>query len=237
MKSKSLFTLFFFSFAFLCLSARAQDFLVKGVVFEKGANIRIALAEITNKRTKLGVGSNDLGLFEIKASVGDTLLITKRSMSDQEVVVRSAQNLIIYLIRESNQLEDVTIKGQTKKQDLEDIKRDFKNNGSFYQGKPPLLSYIFSPLTAVYELFGKTPRNARRFGRYADNELKQSQIDLYFNTTIIQNNTNLKGKDLEKYMLDYRPEFNKAQYWNSYDYIKYIKESSKQYTDTLGTGK
>ena len=53
---------------------------------------------------------------------------------------------------------------------------------------------------------------------------------------MIANNTNLKGKELEKYMLDYRPEFEKAQYWNSYDYIKYIKESSKKFTDTLGKG-
>jgi len=215
----------------------AQDFIVKGVVFEKGTNIRVALAEITNKRTKLGVGSNDLGFFQIKASIGDTLLITKRNLNDQQIIVHGTQDILIYLVRASTTLDEVTIRGNTKKQDLEDIKRDFKRNGSFYQGKPPLLSYVFTPLTAIYELFGKAPRNARRFGRYADNELKQSQIDQYFNATIIQNNTNLEGKNLERYMLDCRPEFDKAQYWNSYDYIKYIKESSKKFTDTLGKGK
>ncbi|WP_133261191.1 hypothetical protein [Pedobacter changchengzhani] len=217
--------------------AKGQDFLVKGVVFEKGTNIRIALAEIVNKRTQLGIGSNDLGIFEIKANIGDTLYIRKRDMLEQQIIVQGDKSIIIYLVRAVNQLEDVTIKGQSKKQDLEDIKQEFRNKGVYKDGKSSVLSSIFHPLNAIYNLFGSEPKNARRFSRYADNEIKQSQIDVYFNSTIISNNSNLTGQNLEKFMLDYRPEFDKVQYWNSYDYIKYIKESSKKFTDTLGKGK
>lgn len=134
-------------------------------------------------------------------------------------------------------LDEVNIIGNTKKQDLEDIKRDFRNKGVYNGGKSSVLSSIFSPLNALYNLVGKDPKNARRFGRYADNEIKQSQIDVYFNQSIIKNNTELRGDTLENYMLNFRPDFEKAQYWNNYDYIKYIKESSKKYTDTLGKGK
>ncbi|MCZ4242828.1 hypothetical protein [Pedobacter punctiformis] len=225
---------------FICASAlnlKAQDLLVKGVIFEKGTNIRVALSEITNKRTKLGVGSNDLGFFQIKANIGDTLLITKRNLNDQQIIVHGPQDIIVYLVRGSTMLDEVTVKGNTKKQDLDEIKREFRNKGVYNGGKSSFLSAIFQPLNGLYNLFGRDPKNARRFGRYADNEIKQSQIDQYFNTTIIQNNTNLKGQDLENYMLNYRPTFEKAQYWNSYDYIKYIKESSKKFTDTLGKDK
>lgn len=218
-------------------SLKAQDFVVKGVVFEKGANIRVALAEITNLRTKLGVGSNDLGFFQLKAKVGDTLLITKRNLTDQRVIIKGTQDILIYLVRESTMLNEVTIVGNTKKQDLAEIKREFQNKGVYKGGKTPLLSVLSNPLNALYNLFGKDPKNARRFGRYADNEIKQSQIDIYFNQSIIKNNTELRGDTLERYMLDCRPAFDKAQYWNSYDYIKYIKESSKKFTDTLGKGK
>ena len=218
-------------------SLKAQDFVVKGVVFEKGANIRVALAEITNLRTKLGVGSNDLGFFQLKAKVGDTLLITKRNLTDQRVIIKGTQDILIYLVRESTMLNEVTIVGNTKKQDLAEIKREFQNKGVYKGGKTPLLSVLSNPLNALYNLFGKDPKNARRFGRYADNEIKQSQIDVYFNQSIIKNNTELRGDTLERYMLDCRPAFDKAQYWNSYDYIKYIKESSKKFTDTLGKGK
>lgn len=223
---------------FCCaLTLKAQEQLIKGVVIEKGTKIRVALAEITNKRTGLGVGSNDLGLFQIKAAVGDTLLITKRDLTDQQIVIHGPQDIIIYLVRASTMLDEITIRGNTKKQDLDEIKREFKNKGVYNGGKSSLLSSIFNPLNGLYNLIGKDPKNARRFGRYADNEIKQSQIDQYFNTTIIKNNTTLTGQDLENYMLNYRPSFDKAQHWNRYDYIKYIKESSKKYLDTLGKDK
>ncbi|WP_412466402.1 hypothetical protein [Pedobacter sp. KLB.chiD] len=232
---KFAFTLFVFTV--ISFLAKAQDFIVKGVVIEKGSNVRIALSEITNLRTGIGVGSNDIGMFQLKARIGDTLLVTKRDLIDQRVAVGSEKDLVIYLVRGSTTLADVTIRGNTKQQDLNEIKREFKNKGVYNGGKTTLLSAIFSPLNALYNLFGTDPKNARRFSRYADNEIKQSQIDVYFNQSMIKNNTELRGDTLERYMLNCRPEFDKAQYWNSYDYIKYIKESSKKFIDTLGKGK
>ena len=105
------------------LLAKAQDFIVKGVVIEKGSNIRIALSEITNLRTGIGVGSNDIGMFQLKAKVGDTLLVIKRNLIDQRVVVKSQEDIIVYLVRASTTLDDVTVYGNTKQQDLAEIKR------------------------------------------------------------------------------------------------------------------
>ncbi|MGA9648161.1 hypothetical protein [Pedobacter sp.] len=237
MKARYLFLLLLFPLTCLYYSAKAQDFIVKGVVFEKGANVRIAIANITNVRNGIGVTSNDLGMFQIRASVGDTLLIDKANMNDQRIVITGHQDILIYLVRSTTMLNEVTVIGNTKKADLAEIKKEFQNKGVYNGGKSSFLSAIFNPLNGLYNLVGRDPKNARRFGRYADNEIKQSQIDVYFNPTIIKNNTELRGDTLEKYMVDYRPEFQKAQYWNSYDYIKYIKESSKKFTDTLGKGK
>lgn len=211
----------------------AQDFILGGVVFEKGTSNRIAGAEIANKRSGFKVGSNDLGMFQIRARAGDTLLVMKRDFSDAEVVVSGSKDVLVYLER-GRMLKQVDISGQTKKQELQELKRDYRNKGSFYQGKPPFLAFLFKPLTAVYELIGKTPKNARRFGRYYETELQQSQIDGFFNEYLIQNNTDLKGQDLEKFMLDYRPEYEKAKNWTQYDAIKHIRDSYKKYTDTLG---
>ena len=237
MKARYLFLLLLLPIICLCYSANAQDFIVKGVVLEKGANVRVAIANITNIRNRIGVTSNDLGMFQIRASVGDTLLIDKANMNDQRIVITNHQDILIYLVRGTTMLNEVTVIGNTKKSDLAEIKKEFQNKGVYNGGKSSFLSAIFNPLNGLYNLVGRDPKNARRFGRYADNEIKQSQIDVYFNPTIIKNNTELRGDTLEKYMVDYRPEFQKAQYWNSYDYIKYIKESSKKFTDTLGKGK
>lgn len=213
----------------------AQEFKVKGVIFENDSKIRLALAVINNKRNLYSVGSNDLGLFEIKAMIGDTLLITKRGFNDLQVVVSSTKDLILHLKR-AEMLREIVVQGQGKKQALEAIEKDFKAKGSFYAGKPPigLLSpFGGSPLTFFYELFGKTPREARRFRKYHQTELKETHTDTFFNKTIVHQNTGLEGKELDNFMLNYRPDYEKTKNWTVYDGLKWIKDSYKKYTATL----
>ena len=205
---------------------------IGGVVKDKEDGSRIVDARITNQRNGVSTMSSSLGLFRIMALPGDTLLVTKRDYSDFTAVVPDGKDMIILLGRERT-LKEVSIVGQSKKTDLNEIKRDFKRKGSFFQGKPPLLAFIFSPLTAVYELFGRTPKNARRFGKYYENELQQTLIDGFFNESIVQKNTGLEGEELEKFMMDYRPSYEKAKNWAEYDAIKHIKTSYKRFTDTL----
>jgi hypothetical protein len=210
-----------------------QNFQLSGVVKASGSNNRIALAEITNKRTGYTVGSNDLGIFQIKASVGDTLVFIKRDFADKQMAVLSNRDMVVYLNMSGTTLDQVDIRGQSKKAELNEIKKQFRDQGSFYAGKPPLLSYIFTPLTALYELFGSTPKKARRFNKYYATEMQQTEIDGFFNESLIQKNTELSGKELENFMLNYRPDYSKSRNWTEYDAVKYIRDSYKQYTDTL----
>jgi len=233
MRSSTLKKTFIFTlFAAYSTIASAQEFQLSGVIMESGSTIRVALAEITNKRTGFVVGSNDLGLFQIKASLGDTLVIVKRSFSDKQMVVLSNKAMIVYLNMGGTTLDQVNIKGQSKKMEMDAVKKDFRDQGVFYGGKPPVLSYIFTPLTALYELFGSAPKNARRFGKYYNTEMKQTQIDGFFNESLIQKNTELKGQELENFMLNYRPDYEQSKNWTEYDAVKYIRDTYKKYTDT-----
>lgn len=218
-------------FVLIRLSGYAQELRITGVVFDQESKLRLALVEISNKRNKYTVGSNDLGIFTLSARVGDTLLVIKRGFNDQEVVVKSEADLLIYLNRGIN-LKTVEVKGRRKQQVLDDIKRDFKNKGSFHAGKPPFLSFLFTPITAIYELVGRTPRNARRFSRYYTTEIQQTQIDQFFNKSIINTHTGLEGKELDDFMINYRPSYEQAKHWNSYDGLKWIKDSYRKYADT-----
>ena len=173
-----------------------------------------------------------MGFFSIKANIGDTLLISKRNFNDLQVVVKTEKDLLLYLNRGST-LNEVVITGQSKKQALDEVRKDYKAKGSFYGGKPPVLSFLFSPLTAFYELLGKTPKQARRFGRMYQTEMQNSEVDQLFNKTTINQQTGLEGKELEKFMVDYRPDYEQAKNWNTYDAIKWINESYKKYSDTL----
>lgn len=230
------FRLLFLGILFLVSISSAyaqQEFMQNGALLENGSKIRIALAEITNLRNGYSVGSNDMGLFSIKSAIGDTLVITKRGFNDIRVVVSSTKDILLQMNRGGTMLSEVVINGQGKKQAMDDIKRDFKNKGSFYGGKPPLLSYVLSPLTAIYELFGRTPKNARRFNKMYVSELQDSHVDQLFNKVTINKETGLTGKELEDFMVNYRPDYEKAKNWTYYDSTKWIKDSFKKYTDTL----
>jgi hypothetical protein len=226
--------IFLLVFAFVTDAFAQQQGVISGAVIERGTSNRITTAQIFNKRTNAVVSCNNLGLFEVGGVLGDTLVVFNPEFTDQQFVVTKTTKLIVYMVKESTQLKEVNIRGQSKKQDMLEIKRDFRNKGTFYAGKPPILSYVFTPLTAVYELFGRTPKNARRFGRYYNTELQQTDIDSFFNERLIKSNTPLTdGKDLENFMLNYRPDYAQAKNWAEYDAIKYIKEAYKKYADTL----
>jgi hypothetical protein len=209
-----------------------ETFILRGVVKDQQNQSRVPGAQIMNQRTQKSVSADGLGLFQIQAAVGDTLLIMKSGFTDFTAAVNTSKTDMVINLSRNRMLEEVRIVGQSKKGEMDDVKRDFKRNGSFYQGKPPALSFLFTPLTAVYELLGKTPKNARRFNRYYTNEVEESHVDGLFNESLIQSNTTLRGKDLEQYMFYYRPTYERAKQWTMYDAIKYIKESSKQYLES-----
>src|ERR1700742_4166926 len=96
----------------------AQQLLnIKGILFKKSSSDRISQAVITDMKSQVAMMSDELGGFTIKASAGDTLLITKNSYTPQKVVVANSNDIVIYM-QPVIQLGEVTIKGQTTKQEL-----------------------------------------------------------------------------------------------------------------------
>src|SRR5690606_19405184 len=127
MKRRQLYHILFSTFLlFQTADSYAQEeFQLKGVVMENGSNNRIALSEITNKRNKFVVGSNDLGIFQIRAAIGDTLVVVKRDYGDREVVVVSKDDIVLRLNRTT--LNTVNIYGQNRKAELDDMKQEYRN--------------------------------------------------------------------------------------------------------------
>lgn len=172
--------------------------------------------------------SDELGGFSIKATLGDTLLITKDDYTSQKRFVINADDLAVYL-QPVIQLNQVTIKDQTKKQELNEVMRQYRSQGTFYNGKPPALSFINSPLTGLYELFGKTPNNARRFAAFTKNELEYSEVRRRYTKELVKSVTKQSDDDAQKFMEIYTPSFEDLKEWNDYQLIMYIKKSFDYY--------
>lgn len=223
MKLNSL-LLFFFLLAFVSIAAAQEKMLIKGLIFETASTKRIENVNISIKGTQLFTTSDEWGNFEIAVKLGDTLLFGKNNFEDQQRAITTKQNLIIYL-KKAIALEEVVVKGQTKAAQQKEILDGYRSKGVFYNGNPPILMYVFSPLTALHELLGTDANNAKKFGSYIQRENAQSVVDRHFNKDVIHKAIEIPEKDLVEFMYLYRPKPKDVTYWNYYDDMNYVKKS------------
>ncbi|MDP9080429.1 MAG: hypothetical protein M3O71_23650 [Bacteroidota bacterium] len=212
------------------LRANAQEtFMVRGVISRSVSVVRIAQVQITNLRSRDMGMSDQLGWFSINAAVGDTLLFSKLNFTDQRVVITAKGDIPVYM-QPVILLDQVTIKGQTKKQELNEVMGDYRKQGIYYNGKPPVLSFLSSPLTGLYELFGKGPGQARRFAAYSKEELKYAEVRRRYNLAMVMRVTNTTDTALAKEFMDYyTPSYEDLKEWNDYELVKQVKKSFDYY--------
>lgn len=211
-------------------SVEAQQKSVQGLIMERSGASRVAGVYILNKITGISTFSNELGLFKIAASLGDTIRLSKTGYSDLILPLLELSDKVL-MLQPVIMLSEVKVQAQSKKQELDQVRDQYRKKGSFYAGKPPLLSYFFRPLTALYELIGKTPGQARRFNIYYTKELQESEIDRRFNAYVINNITGLEGVDLKNFVILYRPDYQTIAKFDEYALINYLKKSLQMFND------
>lgn len=201
-----------------------QEGSVRGLVMDKAGMSKIPNVYILNRTTQKFTETDSYGTFRIAASKGDTLIFSKPGFTDLIQILPNLSDLVLRM-QPIIKLAEVKVVGETKKQELDEIKRQYRKNGSYYAGKPPILAFIFQPLTAIYELVGKTPSQARRFNAYYTRELQESEVDRRFNATAIRNITGLDSLDLKNFMVMFRPDYSSLSTWDEYALINYVKKS------------
>jgi len=172
--------------------------------------------------------SDDLGWFSIKAAIGDTLLFKKNGYADQKVAITNANDIPIYM-QPVIALAEVRVQGQTTKQELADVMSQYRSQGTFYDGKPPILSFLSSPLTGIYELFGKTPNEAKRFVKYSKEELEYAEVRRRYTITLVKRVTKTSDSTAKKFMEYYTPSYEDLKEWNDYELIKRIEKAYDYY--------
>lgn len=218
--------------ACLCLPAalRAQESgTVRGLVVEANDGARVSQANITNLRTRQLAQSSPTGEFQLAVTVGDSLAISKVGYRTVVTEIKTMGDILINFHRDAIQIETVTVERMSKEAELEDAMGGYRKQGVYYEGKPRALQLVTNPITSLYELFGRTPQNARRFRNHINWELGEMEVDRLFNQTRVQELTGLQGQDLVNFMRWYRPSYEKAAHWGEYDVMHYIQTSFKQF--------
>ncbi|QQL48863.1 hypothetical protein [Mucilaginibacter ginkgonis] len=201
---------------------------VRGIIFKKGMLEKIAEAQVTNLNTGVISKSNFYGEFITQAAIGDSIIIEKTGYTPFKQTITSYSPLYITLSPPIT-LNQVNITGQTKKQELNDVVNTYRSKGLYYDGKPSVLGAIFSPLTAMHELFGSDAKNERRFMKYAKREQEDAEVMRRYTPQLVSKTTGLEGVELQHFMENYTPEHDDIVKWNDYQIIVYIKNSYETY--------
>jgi hypothetical protein len=221
----------FFCYCFTIKATAQQLYTIKGTVYKKSSPDRVAQVIVKNLHTNTIMMSDDLGGFHIEGSTGDTVLFKKTDYAAQYMVIANANDVNIYL-QPIIMLNQVTIKDQSKKEELNDVLKQYKTVGGYYTLSPSAWSMINSPLTGFYELFSPSVNRARKFTAYSKEELEHQQIAKRYNKGIITKVTGVTDdKELQGFMDAFSPAYEDVKLWSDYDLINYIKKSYAYYKD------
>jgi hypothetical protein len=128
-------------------------------------------------------------------------------------------------------LNEVTIKETSRQQELSDALDNYKKKGQYYSLNPSVGSVITSPISGLYELFGKGPAQARKFQKYSKEEMERIEISKRYNKPLVKKVTQISDEDLENFMKAFTPNVEDIRIWSDYDIVNYIKKSYAYFLD------
>lgn len=200
---------------------------ISGLVLERGTNnSRIADVNVTNLRTNQQTRTSSMGVFTIEVSLGDSLSFSKTGYGPVKTVIHVFEDIILDM-QPGLEIETVVVTRSTRESELRDALGDYRRKGVHNGGHNTVGTYLGSPATALYNLFGREPRNARRFEKYMNQEMDALKVDRIFNKKIVSEITGLEGDELQAFMEVYRPTLSVAENWGQYDLMLYITNSFK----------
>ena len=219
----------------LCLgcafSLHAQEAgSISGLVLEKGTSTRISDVNVNNLKNGQSARTNAYGVFTIFAAVGDTLSVNKVGYGPVKTVVRTLEDILVDL-QSGLTIETVVVTRTSKEAELRGYLDEYRKKGVYNNGQNKFGTYLASPATALYNLFGQEAKNAKRFEKYMHQEVEATKVDRIFNKTLVTQLTKLEGEELQSFMDLYRPSYSTAQYWGQYDIMSYITRSFKSWDE------
>lgn len=210
---------------------KAQEkFNLSGIILDKGNGSRLADVNILNLNSYQRAVTNSYGVFYMEATIGDSLSISKIGYGPLKTVVFTKEDVLLEM-QAGLEIETVVVSRKTRQQEMEDILRDYEKKGIYNGGKNKVGTYLNSPATALYNLFGREAKNMKRFEKFMDREVEEISIDRVFTKTIVSETTGLEGQALQDFMELYRPSAASVANWQHYDLLAYITTSFKKWND------
>ena len=204
--------------------------VLSGLILEKGTGTRIADVNIVNLRTRAHTRTNVYGVFYIEVGVGDSLSVSKIGYGPLKTVIFTMEDILLEM-QPGLEIETVVVARRSRQQEMSDIMKDYEKKGIYNGGKNSVGTYLNSPATALYNLFGREAKNMKRFEKFMDRELEEMAVDRVFSKTVVGEATGLEGMDLQNFMDLYRPSHHQVINWSHYDLLDYVTRSLKAWDE------
>lgn len=212
---------------FLASITYAQQAQVEGIVFDRNTKQRIGKVLLENPRSKVREFNNTRGEFHITALPGDTLIASSRGYYTDTLVVTNNSIVLFHLLRESIYIDEVTVIGKRSaeeqfKQAQRDYEKAFRlsDPGDLFSVGP---NGVGLSINAIYSLFSKEAKNAKRLKKLLENDYRENKIDDRFSVELVSKTTGLSGEELQRFMRIFRPSYYLVQSSNDYQLATYIR--------------
>jgi hypothetical protein len=201
---------------------------VTGVVMDVDTRHRLGKVFIYNPSNDEGVFNNARGEFKIEAQPGDILIAAVEAFYVDTVRVPENKLVVFTLKRSSILLPEVSVV-MTQSPEARRKANMEKFSSAYAKGAK---GDVFSvgptgagvSIDAIYNLFSKDAKNARKLQGIIEEDYRQSVIDFRFSKELVQRVTGLSGDTLLDFMSLYRPSYTFIAQANDYQITQYIQK-------------
>lgn len=201
---------------------------LEGIVLDKQSKDRVGEVMIYNLNNRTLLFNNHKGEFRLDVQESDTLVFSKTGFFSDTLVVSSKPALIVSLLRDPTYIDPVHITARRSPEQVHaEAQREYRDAyrladpGSLISTGP--MGGAGLSINAIYNMFSREGRNARRFTEYMELLYRENVIDSIFTRDLVRNLVGLEGERLNNFMIRYRPTYEFVTRANHYELTNYIK--------------
>ena len=210
---------------FVATASLGKAQTLEGIVMELGNSRPIQQVEIKNLTTETTVESNASGEFKIEAETNDLLTFGYPGYRLDTLVVVDYEVKRVYMtpLENFNILEDVEITDLSDAQLEEEIRIARERGRSVHTAQGGGIA--ISPS----RLFGREAKDARNRHDLLLAERENRVINSKFNEAVITPITPLKGRDLDLFIVKFKPSYEFVEQSDEEQIRLYIMDSYKEF--------
>lgn len=217
-----------------------------GKVYDSTRMIAIPAVKVSSTKGEVTF-TDSVGRYVMQVNINDTIFFTFRGKSTMMFPVKSIRypagfdvSLQVRVQDKYQTLKEVVVVGKSYKQDSIENRESYSRIFNFDRGGVRISetgAMGGTPgldLSSMIQMFQfRKNKSIKKFQNRLIEEEQNKYIDHKFNKQLVQQLTKLSGRDLEKFMIAYRPTYEMVAYSEEYEFLKYILDASKYFKEGI----